>query len=88
MVGKGTYIGHNYASWERLCLVFEGLGYDPPSPDTPQGGAYLMNVMDQYRASLSEEQILRIADFALAHAVEALREMNSGGSISPEILFR
>lgn len=51
MIAKGSWIGAQGAAFERACLAFEALGYRRPAPDDGSNGkgAYVMNIIAQYR---------------------------------------
>lgn len=84
---RNSYIGHTGSLWERVTLVFEGLGYQPPRPDTPDGGAYLTNIADQYRADLSEEEVIQIVEYASANVYEYLYSTKEQGWIDRAAVF-
>lgn len=83
-----TYIGPKGAYWKRLCLVFEGLGYASPRPDTPDGnGGYLGNIAGQYIADFSQQEIRQIALYARSHTVADIETGKSQGWIDREAVF-
>lgn len=56
---KSTWVGDRW--FRRVCQAFLERGYQPPHPDTGGGnGAYAMNIIDQYRADLTEAQVMGI----------------------------
>lgn len=83
-----SYVGHEYAFWERVCLVFEGLGYSAPDSDTPGGGAYVANIADQYIADLDQDEVLQIIEYAYHHTYAYLKTSKESGWIDRETVFR
>lgn len=83
-----SYVGHEYAFWERVCLVFEGLGYSAPDPDTPGGGAYVANIAGQYLADLDQDEVLQIIEYARWNTLENLQISKKNGWIDRETVFR
>ncbi len=88
MVTKSTWIGSEGRLFERVRLVFEGLSYAPPTTDTDnESGAYAMNIVDQYRADFTEEEILQIIDYARHNTIENLRAHKEYGALTREDVF-
>jgi hypothetical protein len=78
-VSAATWIGKEYANFERVCRAFELYGFDVPRPDTDGGsGAYAVNIANQYRASLTERQVYAIIDYALTYSLESLLTLQPG----------
>ncbi len=75
------------AFWKRLILVFEGLGYLPPDPDTPEGGAYVGNIIDQYRANFRSDEVMQIIEYARFNTLENLQYEKDHGWIDRAAVF-
>lgn len=83
------WIGQEGRLFERVGLVFEGLGYLPPTLDMPGGtGAYVANIVEQYRADFTQEEIMQIVEYAKSHTLGDLRHDKEHGWIDREIVFR
>ena len=64
MIRLTAWIGDK--EFELVCAAFEAHGYEPPRTDVPGGtGAYVSNIVEQYRADLSQQQALQIISEAL-----------------------
>lgn len=62
---KTRYIGSEGAAFERLGMVFEAMGYRRPEPEFDgAGGNYVGNIIAQYQADFSEDEVLIIIDYA------------------------
>lgn len=62
---KTRYIGAEGAAWERLTMVFQAMGYREPTPEFEGAhGNYVHNVMGQYQADLSEDEVVEVIRFA------------------------
>lgn len=73
------WIGAEGRLFERASEVFRILGYQIPKPDVEGGdGAYLMNIMNQYRADLTEEEVGWIVEFARTMTLASLKTMERG----------
>lgn len=72
-ISKSEFIGTNGAAFERVGLAFEALGYRTPRPDTGSDGAYALNIVEQYRADLSEDEALAVIEYGLRNTRAALR---------------
>ena len=70
------FIGETGRAFERVCLVFQAYGFEPPLPDEITGGtasgAYVSNILPQYQANLSQDEARAIIEFGLTHSVSDL----------------
>ena len=86
------WIGQEGQLFKRVSLVFEGLGFTPPTLDTTTEGsatgAYVSNIEEQYRTNLSLDEIIQIIDYAKANTLENLQHAKSQGWIDREEVFR
>ena len=59
------YIGSTGAAFKRLSYVFERIGYTPPAPefDGAEGNS-VANIVNQYQADLSRNEVLKIIGYA------------------------
>lgn len=76
MIAKGSWIGAQGAAFERACLAFEALGYRRPAPDDGSNGkgAYVMNIIAQYRADMTEDQALAVIKWSALASIASLTE--------------
>jgi len=68
MPRKTEFVGSSGAAFARVSLAFQSLGYRAPTPDSGSTGAYVLNIIEQYRADLSEEQTLDVISYGLRHS--------------------
>lgn len=73
MVALTQFVGAKGAAFERVGLAFQALGYVAPQPDTASDGAYVLNIVSQYRASLTQAHVLAIIEYGLKRTLEDLR---------------
>lgn len=79
---RTRYIGSEGAAFERLGMVFEAMGYRKPQAEFEgAGGNYVSNIVAQYQADFTEDEVLEIIDFA-RHSRAAIRDILGG--LSPE----
>lgn len=82
------WIGQEGRLFERVCVVFEGLGYQSPEPDIPGGtGAYAGNIASQYYADFTQDEIFQIIEYARWHTLADLRHDKEQGWIDREEVF-
>ncbi len=83
-----SWVGQEGCLFERACLIFEGLGFAPPTVDIPDGtGAYVSNIVNQYQAYFTQAEILQIVDYARFNTLETLRRDAREGWIDREAVF-
>lgn len=62
-LSKSSWIGEQL--FQAVCAEFIERGFQPPTPEVPGGsGAYCMNIIAQYSANLSEQEVLDIVSSA------------------------
>lgn len=71
-VSRSQWIGAEGRAFERVCLAFEALGYEPPKAEV--SGAYATNIVQQYKANLSESEALDVIAYALENSVATLKQ--------------
>lgn len=76
-ISLSAYIGSRGAAFQRVGLAFQLWGYVPPhvdvvSPDSESPGAYVSNIVSQYRNDLTPEQTLALIWYGLMHRKEQL----------------
>lgn len=86
-ITKASYIPVKFRFWERVALVFEGLDYDPPKPDNPDGGGYVTNIASQYLNDFTFEEIVQIVEYAQHNTVENLQQAKANGWIDRAAVF-
>jgi hypothetical protein len=87
-MSKSQWVGSEGRLFERVGLVFECLGYSKPTPDVQGGnGAYAMNIVSQYVAGFTEEEVLQVIDYARHDTVENLRAHKEYGALDREDVF-
>jgi hypothetical protein len=69
-----TWIGDEGAAWERLCLVFDRMGYYPPRPfdESMDSGNYAAWIADEYGRHFTQEEVYNVILFAR----KSLREIH------------
>lgn len=72
-VSKTQWIGREGAAFERVGLAFEALGFRAPRVDNGGEGAYVLNIVSQYQADLSEEQTQAIIAYGLRNTRATLQ---------------
>lgn len=72
----------------RIKLAFQLHGIRTPSPDVDHNGqslhgAYVSNIVNQYRASLTEKEVLAIIAYGLYYEPEEMQAEIARGWIAP-----
>jgi len=59
------YIGATGAAFKRLSYVFARIGYTPQATEFDGAkGNYVANIVNQYQADLSRNEVLKVIDYA------------------------
>lgn len=91
---RSSWIGAEGRLFDRVSLVFEGLGYLPPTPDSitdgtgTASGAYVSNIEAQYyNSDFTADEIVQIIDYAKSHTLKSLQSNKKNDWIDREAVF-
>ena len=78
-VSKTYFAGARGAEFTRVQAVFQAAGFQPPKPDVTGGeGAYVSNIVDQYRADLLEMEVLAFIAYGLTMSLATIQQQALG----------